>query len=128
MSESELEMRENATHPLDEFTQPVRWSMADETIDGRSWRVGAKMTVIASVDRELDGKRWVHVSVARPDRLPTWEELMMVRNTLLGADRRCVQVLPDKESYVDIHHCCLHFWYCVDGETVPDFSRGSGSI
>lgn len=107
---------------------PHGWDLVEIRGDGLHWRLGHDLSVIASVRAELDGRRWVHISAARSSRLPSWEELVNIRNVLLGSDARCVQVIPRRIEHINLHPYCLHFFYCLDGETVPDFSRGSGSI
>lgn len=103
------------------------------------WRVipggdGAKyvrpdgLSIIVSGSFELDGKRWLHVSCARADRLPSWEDLRAVKDQFIGKDKLAVQVLPPQEKYISIHAYCLHLWHCLDVDPVPDFARGGSSI
>lgn len=90
-------------------------------------RFGVRALLSAQV--ELDGKRWIHVSVSRRDkRLPTWENLRIVKETFIGADKLAVQVLPRERDYVNIHPGVLHLWHCLDGDPTPDFTMGTGSI
>jgi hypothetical protein len=77
-----------------------------------------------SVEREADGKRWIHVSVSHRDRLPTWDELRGVKDWLLGRDRWAIQILPVESEYVNVHPYVLHLWHCLDGAVVPDMRHG----
>jgi hypothetical protein len=83
--------------------------------------------VIVSGIVEADGKRWWHVSLSRPNRLPTWADVKTVKNLFVGRDRLAIQVLPRQQDYVNYHPHVLHLWCCLDGDPVPDF-RHEGMI
>jgi hypothetical protein len=105
---------------------PAGWQPIPEMAGGfinRQRKLGAMF----SVEREADGKRWVHVSVSHRDRVPTWDELRSVKDWLLGRDTLVVQVLPPEAEYVNVHPYVLHLWHCLDGRPVPDF-RHEGLI
>ena len=74
-----------------------------------------------------DGKEWLHVSVSRKSRLPTYEELTRIKRDFIGDDKKAVFVLPEKEKHVNIHNFCLHLFYSA-ANPLPDFTGGSGSI
>jgi hypothetical protein len=78
--------------------------------------------VIVSWARRDDGKRWVHVSVSHPSRIPSYEELAEVKRRFIGSDRYAVMVFPEESKHVNIHPRCLHLWHCVDGHPLPEFS------
>lgn len=110
---------------------PAKWRVQERRRDGASYVVTTErgwMTVIASACQESDGKRWVHLSCAYPSRLPTWTELTMIRDVLLGAHAKTIQVLAPKSEHVNIHPYCLHLWHCLDGDPLPDFTQGTGQI
>lgn len=87
-----------------------------------------RWTVIAAIE-EHNGSRWLHVSTARNDRLPTWAELRRVKDDWIGRYRKAIQVLPNEAEYVNQHPNCLHLFACVsDADWLPDFTRGSGSL
>lgn len=81
------------------------------------------LRVILSYSTERDGKIWQHVSVSREGRVPSYEELCMVKETLVGPEKGAVQVFPPKEEHVNYHPYCLHLWHCCDGNPLPDFRR-----
>jgi hypothetical protein len=77
---------------------PVAWVERRHTEAQRMWIVhgpGGPLSVIAGLERH-GGKRWIHVSCARHDRLP---------------------------SYVNIHPHCTHLFICIDDDPVPCFTR-----
>lgn len=110
-----------------------QWRRIEVREDGASYMyqrpgVGHPLSVIVSGAVELDGKRWLHVSCAYASRLPSWEDLRMVKDLFIGPDRAAYQVLPPTAKHVNIHSYCLHLWSCVDGDPLPDFTQGGDSI
>ncbi len=83
------------------------------------------LTIIAS-----DQLGWEHVSVSRPDRIPTWSEMCAVK-ALFWSDDDCVmQLHPPKSDWVDNHPRCLHLWRPVDAEIPlpPSMMVGDASL
>jgi hypothetical protein len=107
---------------------PAGWRMIHRGEDGATYQHRSGMTLILSAAVEEDGKRWAHLSIAHPHRLPTWAELVAARDAFFGPEAACVQVLAPKSKHVNIHAYCLHLWRCLDGDPLPDFTRGTGSI
>lgn len=109
---------------------PAGWQCAQRAEDGASWVNKTNgLTVIESVAREVDGRRWLHVSVSRAARVPTWEDLTLVRRTFVGEQREAYSVLPPADRYVNIHPRCLHLWACLDaphGAVLPAFEGTIG--
>lgn len=91
-------------------------------------RFPAGYSVILTVsDSHGDGKRWVHVSLAYPNRVPSYDELAEVKRIFVGLKRQAIMVLPREEKHINIHPYCLHLYCCLDGDGLPDFGR-EGSI
>lgn len=86
------------------------------------------LRVVITSQIEQDGRPWVHISVSRSDRLPSWFDLKDVKNLFLGPEKSAIQVLPAERDFVNIHPYCLHLWHCLDGGPVPDFTWGMGTI
>jgi hypothetical protein len=112
---------------------PAGWRLIETRADGNAYRLasGGHMTLIESIAREADGRRWHHVSIARPDRDPTWAEALAAKEALIG-DREAYLVAPPRSRYVNLHPHALHWFSCLDaapdGAVLPDFTRGSGSL
>jgi len=70
-------------------------------------KLKGQLTVIAS-----DGFLWNHVSVSRPDRCPTYEELKLVKDLFWGREDTVVQYFPKESEYINNHPYCLHLWQC----------------
>jgi hypothetical protein len=108
---------------------PPNWRVLQVNLDGVSWRSDSLgIAVILSGATEQDGKRWLHLSLSRKSRLPTWEDMRLVKNLFLGRERLALQVLVSESRWINIHPYVLHLWACVDGDPVPDFARGGDSI
>ncbi len=107
---------------------PRGWYQLERFADGASYRChGSQCTAFVTCDREDDGKRWVHLSIAHAKRLPSCQELKQTKVAFLG-NGFAVQLFAPPSQHVNIHPYALHLWRCLDGWTLPDFTRGSGSI
>jgi hypothetical protein len=95
---------------------PQGWHIVMPWGDGLKWErlIGQKITVIEDISVKEDGKNWLHVSVAKPNRsIPTYDDLQVVRKLFIGEDRECYQVFPTKDRYVNLGNV-LHLWSCLE--------------
>ena len=112
---------------------PPSWSLVQTSLDGAAFARG-QIEVVLSVAYELDHRIWVHVSAAgfrkgSGEYLPTWEEMLRVKNDFIGEDKWAYQVFPSSKDYVNINPYVLHLFALLDGEpALPDFTGGTGSI
>jgi len=113
--------------PTLELLLPGGWKKAANRADGAAYRSNSELYVIIS-GIEIDHKRWIHVTVSRLRRLPTWWELKMVKNLFIGLGKSALQVLPAHREYINLQPYCLHLWHCLDGNPVPDFRLLMGMI
>jgi hypothetical protein len=86
------------------------------------------LRVLVSAMIEADGKPWLHVSFSRPDRLPSYDDLKLVKAEVVGADRKAIQVFPAESQFVNRHAYCLHLWSPLSHDPLPDFTRGNRMI
>lgn len=107
---------------------PPRWREVHRLEDGAKFIRDDGLSAIISAARELDGKRWLHVSCAFPHRLVNWRELREVKDLFIGVRRTALSILPPQERHVNIHPHCLHLWHCLDGDVTPDFTQGKFCI
>jgi len=129
------------------------WDLEREVVDGVSLtheklKVGGRRRraqVILTASRELDGKAWIHLSASLVVRLPggrnvsgpfpsstkillpEWEDLKVIRDSILGPESKCLMVVAPSTEHVNIAEV-HHLWHCPEGDGIPDFTRGSGSI
>jgi len=104
------------------------WQVASIGGDGATYDSLDGLRVLTSVSVELDGKRWLHVSCSRKDKLPSWNDLRRVKDLFIGTSRSAIQVLPRQEKHINIHPRVLHLFTCLDGDPLPDFTRGTESL
>lgn len=88
--------------------------------DGARWQL-RDMCVIASTAIERDGREWLHLSVSRKGRLPSWDDMKFVKDTFAGEDALALQVFPPKAEFVNINPFVLHLWVCLTERVTPDF-------
>jgi len=54
--------------------------------------------------------RGFHLSISRPDRDPTWQEIRDARYKLIPNNVTMAMLLPPQEEYVNVHPHCFHLW------------------
>lgn len=75
------------------------------------------------------GKKWIHVSLSRPDCLPTYNELALVKYDLIGPKRKAIMVLPSIDQHVNVHPYCLHLFAALGADDgLPDFRDEDGLL
>jgi hypothetical protein len=109
------------------FTEELEMARRDHPLFGRTYR-GDRcgyfdyrgLSIIASDGAEwpFGGVVWEHVSVSRPDRCPTWDEMCRVKRLFWEPDECVVQFHPPESEYVNVHRHCLHLWKPVGVEVV----------
>lgn len=92
----------------------------------KAWVYNGLM-IIASVGKYEDGHEWLHISVSRKSRIPSYEDITRVKRDFIGEDRKAITVLPEKKYHVNLHKNCLHLFYSADNP-LPEFSAGLGTI
>jgi hypothetical protein len=81
------------------------------------------LRVLVSVDLYedtgiMDG-HWLHLSISRSRRLPTWGDLCAARDALGYKEVLFVQLVPPASAWLNMHSHCLHLFHRLDGDTVP---------
>ena len=102
---------------------PINWSVRELGLDGGAYKSRNGLAVIISCCIEEDGKNWVHLSVSRKNSMPTWGELVDVKEIFLGKNAVAIQVLPPRSEWVNVHPFCLHLYQCLDARPIPDFRK-----
>jgi hypothetical protein len=76
---------------------------------------------------DFDGAEWCHASIARPDRMPSYDDLVDLHRWVFGAGYAYQCFVPPSD-HINIHAHALHLWGRADGARVlPDFGW-AGSI
>lgn len=95
---------------------------------GGVWKNTEKPQIVIVSGMLLEEKRWIHVSTSVPERIVSWEEMCEVKSLFLGKELQAIQVHPPASKYVNFATNALHLWACLDGDGLPDFTRGSPLI
>jgi hypothetical protein len=103
------------------------WPMIQEANDGFIFRSANGIDVIISGQIE-DGKRWLHVSLSRKHRMPTYEDIALVKRAFIGDGLKAIMIFPERKYHVNLHSFCLHLWACLEDDQLPKFSHGLGTI
>jgi hypothetical protein len=94
-----------------------------EAADGYAYQTLNGLIVIQSLSVEGDGNMWLHTSFSRKSRMPSYDDMAMVKRLFIGDDKKAIMVFPEKKHYVNIHKYCLHFFTPVYHDPLPEFSR-----
>lgn len=114
-----------------EKIEPGAWHPSPYGADG--WRFihsRHKASVIVShspADHNDDGTQYVHASVGRPDKMPTYKDLTVLHATAFG-DQWAYQMFAPREHHVNIHHNVLHLWGRADGRPMMPNFGSTGTI
>jgi len=88
---------------------PDCWETLQAPAPALAW-ISDGLKVLASCDRIEDQTWWLHVSLSRGRRLPSWEELRNVKELFIGRQHVAVQVFPADRDYINLHPYCFHLW------------------
>jgi len=97
------------------------WRKVEEREDGSAYKNDGLLVIKGGEIH--NGKRWIHVSLSRKNRIPDYDDMTRVKRDFIGEDKRAIMILPSKLYWVNIHQYCLHLFHCEDGDGLPEFSR-----
>jgi hypothetical protein len=107
---------------------PDGWTIVQAWGDGNAYKYRSGLRVLVTT-APFDGRDWMHISVSREDRMPTWDDLKHAKSTFAGDSRYAYQIIPPAERHINLHPFCLHLWVPLTGEPpLPDFTRGGNTI
>ena len=130
------------TGPMIQRAMQRGWELVDERENGAEFRRRyrgrvSNLHVILTAARELDGKVWVHLSlsviavkpITRSEYvvLPNWGTITLARNAFFGPESKALMVVAPATEHVNLEEV-HHLWHCPEGDGLPDFTRGSGTI
>jgi hypothetical protein len=98
---------------------PPGWTEVRARVGGRAFKSHTGLAAIVSVD-EIMRKRWLHVSISRASRTPTYDDLAWAKEGFIGPDLPAYQVFPRSAEHRNLHPNCLHLWAPLDGDPFPD--------
>lgn len=68
------------------------------------------LAVLLSLSTMDNGEQFIHCSLSRRSRLPSWDDVKIVKTTFLGEDTEAFHIVPKKEDYINVNPYCLHLW------------------
>jgi hypothetical protein len=107
---------------------PPKWTVETGEDGFRFFNYDDGQVVIISEQKELDGKQWIHFSMSCRARVPDWDELRNAKELFLGVESKAVMVIPARSEYVNINARVLHLFVCLEGDPLPDFTGGGGTL
>lgn len=91
-------------------------------------RQPARIIVTLGAAGPEDREDRVHASISREDRMPDYDDLVLLHRAVWGATGYAYQVFVPEKYHVNIHPRTLHLWGLLDGSSeLPRFGLG-GSI
>jgi hypothetical protein len=76
------------------------------------------------VEVDLQERDWIHASLSWISRIPGYEELALLHQSVFGPTRWSYQVFAATERHVNFHPNALHLWGLASGErALPDFGK-----
>jgi len=83
--------------------------------------VSAGESAEAMLGESSDHSLWLHASIARRDRMPDYDDLVLLHHAAFG-DAWAYQCFAPPAAHINIHPRALHLWGRVDGEpAMPNF-------
>lgn len=74
-------------------------------INTRAFRMGDLSALVS----QEPGMGW-HMSVAHPERYPTWDEIAHLRYALLPEQVTMAMLLPPENEYINVHNHTFQLW------------------
>ena len=94
---------------------PTDWSRLPSVIPGvEMFEIAHQGLRMAASVEFHNGQNWIHVSVSRRSKMPSYDDLKKVKHDFIGDDRAAYQAFPRAAEHVNLHEFCLHLW-CPTG-------------
>lgn len=77
------------------------------------------LLAIVTIDNYGDEGKWLHLSVSRAGRIPSWSDLVTARDELGYREWLFVQIVAPASRWINVHRYTMHLWSRLDRETVP---------
>lgn len=100
---------------------PGNWVEVERRFDGCAYQNRQQGLMAIWSVAPVDDSWWQHLSVSHRARVPTWDELVRVKEWVMGTESKAVQILPARSRYVNLHPNVLHLFRALDRDPLPDF-------
>lgn len=106
---------------------PAEWSLKNGYTNAAWFVSRGGMAVCLELESHDDGL-WLHLSVSRRDRDPSYADLKVVKGLFIGRERKAIQVFPADSEHYNFHPHCLHLWSPVTSDPLPDLRTPEGQL
>lgn len=108
---------------------PGDWSITQDHANAAWFRSTDGLAVCAEVEVQVEPDGfWLHISLSRRDRVPSYHDLKRVKALFVGTKRKAVMVFPSDDEHYNLHPYCLHLYAPLDADPLPDFRHASGAL
>jgi len=97
--------------------------MGDGWGDATSWHNHKKGLAVLGGVEEIDGEKWLHVSISHQKRMPTYDEMVYLKRHWFGNEATALEIHPPRSEHVNLHKFCRHLWTNLERRVVPDLRR-----
>lgn len=127
LTEDEMRRIEAAFAEVSPRVLPSDWTRGDDYVNAAWYRSRDGLRVCAEVEAH-EAALWLHVSVSRGDRDPSYFDLKRVKDLFIGRDRKAIQVFPPASEHYSYHPHCLHLWSPLTRDPLPDLRNAEGGL
>jgi hypothetical protein len=104
---------------------PTGWSRLPSTIPGlEMFGIAHQGLKVAMSVEYHNGQDWLHVSVSRQSKMPSYDDLKKVKRDFIGDDLAAYQAFPRAAELVNLHEFCLHLWCPTERDPFPGQAEG----
>lgn len=92
---------------------PPGWRPVPNLPEGAIYKITVGgLAVMVSFSTIEDGRKYLHISFSRPDRIPSWEEMRDALYDLpwVNCAKEIFMTLPPKQDYVNLNPNVMHWW------------------
>lgn len=82
----------------------------------------------SALGRSMKHEYWLHVSFSREDKVPSYDDMVRVKEKFIGAERKAIQVLPAEREHFNHHPFCLNIFSPLSHDPLPDFRTADGKL
>jgi len=110
---------------LNSLNIPGTWSVIEEMPNGMAWQRG-DLWITATADEEDDREVWYRIVMRHKDKMPTRQDVRLVKRKILGKSRPAYDVIPPDGRSVGSTRFCIVVVAPFDQEAdlMPDFTVG----
>lgn len=115
-------MRKQYRKPAPILILPPGWSDVTPPVSPETQCAYRHRYMLVLVGDELvDGKWWRHWSASQPASTPSYEDLLRIKQDLIGPRHRAYQLFVPEDEHINYDSRVLHLWQPLDRNPLPDF-------